>query len=117
MVKECKPADANADCNSRSGTRERGRPRKRQRDKAEERLCTVGITRWQALSRDRWELRKIVLEDKVQNGLVREVGEQREGGGGGGGGGRRRRRRRRRKTTNAKMFLESMFLHSWHIIM
>jgi hypothetical protein len=69
MVKECKPTNARADCNSHSGTRKRGRSRKRWTDEAEERLYIVGIRNWQAMARDRRELRKILLEGKVQNGL------------------------------------------------
>jgi hypothetical protein len=68
-VKECKPTNARADCNSHSGTRKRGKPRKRWTDEAEERLNIVGIRNWQAVARDRLEWREILLEGKVQEGL------------------------------------------------
>jgi len=51
------------------GTRKIGRPRKIWRDKVEGNLKIMGIKNSQAIARDRWEWRKIVLEAKVHGGL------------------------------------------------
>jgi hypothetical protein len=53
------------------GTRKKGRPCKRWQDKVEEDLNVLGIKDRQAMARDRWEWRKVVLEAKVRCGAER----------------------------------------------
>jgi hypothetical protein len=51
------------------GTRTRRTPHKRWKDKIEKNLNIMRIRHRQAMTRDRQEWRKIVLEAKVHNGL------------------------------------------------
>jgi hypothetical protein len=71
------------------GTRKTGRPSKRCRDKVEGDLKIMGIKNRQAMARDLWEWRKIMLEAKVHGGLWRFRRRRTRT--------RRRRRRRRRR--------------------